>query len=117
MDQITKAFLGVILMLLLTFTGASMISASIDASNAEQFVTNIANTVENSNYSEAVMRNLENNIANHTIGSKTYKSLTIIPYDSNEDGVYDSAQIELKYQFAIKILNAGKECSAIAYAK
>ena len=45
MEQFIKAFLAIFLMLLLTFAGVGILSASIDASHAEKFAAKVADTM------------------------------------------------------------------------
>lgn len=99
MEQITKTFLGIYMILLLTFSGISIISASLDASHAEQYVADVANVIEASNFSTDMIDQLRANAS-----AKGY-NVTITPIDTNNNGLYDMAEIILEYKYSIPFLN------------
>lgn len=112
MEQYGKAFLGLILIVILSFTGVGIISASIDASHAEQYASNIATYIESSNFSEKVIEKCK-----ETAKEKGYE-LTVNTSDSNDDGWIDFAEINLTYDYSISVLNVkGSKHTAKAYAR
>ena len=113
MEQFIKAFLAVFLMLLLTFAGVGILSASLDASHAEKFASKVADTIEASNYSEKVIENCKQKSE-----EAGYKSITISVKDSNKDGYNDMAEVVVGYDYTIGFFNTtGKTHYARAYAR
>ena len=56
MDSVVKAFLGVFFRLTMMFLGVGLIGAAIDAGKAENFATDTATRISNSNFSESVIQ-------------------------------------------------------------
>ncbi len=113
MEQIGKTFMGLIIIVLLTFIGVGVVSTSIDASHAESFASEAAATIEASNFSEKIISMYKDPKQNN----KNYV-VEIIPYDTDSDGYTDMAEVKVKYRYSIPILNTkGAVHTAKAYAR
>lgn len=112
MEQIFKTFTALVLIFLMTFVGIGIITASIDASNAEDFASTIASVVESSNFSEDVITDCKSK------AEESNYTLLIDPLDSNGDGYYDIAEIIIEYDYSIPILNiVGTKHEARTFAR
>lgn len=113
MEQFIKAFLAIFLMLLLTFAGVGILSASIDASHAEKFAAKVADTIEASNYAETVIQECKNKAA-----EAGYNNLEVNVKDSNKDGYNDMAEIIVEYNYTIGLFDmSSQKHYARAYAR
>lgn len=113
MEQIGKAFIGLTVIILITFIGIGIISTSIDASHAESFASETAAVIESSNYSEKII----NMCKDPTQNNKNY-IVEVTEYDTDSDGYTDMAEIRVKYRYSIPILNVkGSMHTAKAYAR
>lgn len=113
MEQLTKAFLGVTLMIFLAFIGIGIITASADSAHAEDYATKIASVIEASNYSESVI-----NSCKEKVKEAGYKNLTVNTYDLDNDGHNDMAEVVIEYTYTISALNiTGNTHYAKAFAR
>ena len=113
MEQIAKMFLGIILIIIITFTSIGLITATIDASHAEDYAAKTASIIEAGNFSDNVISNCQAEAI-----ASGYNELIVKKIDSNNDGRTDMAEIVLKYNYTIPILNiTGKEHTAKSYAR
>lgn len=101
MEQIVKAFIGIFFLLIEMFGGIGITSASIDASNAEEFVADAAQIIEASNFSPTVMENLREVAKDYG-----YIDLTYQETDVDGDGAVDIVSLDLTYNYSIKFMNA-----------
>lgn len=112
MDQIFKSYMGVVMLFLLLFVGIGIISASMDASAAEDFAAESASVIEASNYSNEVISNLK------TEAAQSGYVLNITTQDTDGDNIPDIAEVVVDYQYSIPILNImGTVHHAKAFAK
>lgn len=112
MEQIFKTLTGLTLIFLMTFSGIGIITASIDASNAENFASTIASVVESGNYSETVINDCK------TKATEAKYILTVDPLDLDGDGYYDVAEVIVEYDYSIPILNiTGTKHEARTFAR
>ena len=112
MEQIGKTFMGLFLILIITFVGVGVVSTSVDAAHAEQYAANIANYVESSNYSEDVINKCK------LAANKKGYTVEINLYDTDNDTWNDMAEINLRYKYSIQILNVkGSYHTAKAYSR
>lgn len=112
MEQIGKAFIGLILIVTLTFVGIGIISASIDASHAEQYAADVAADIEASNFSQSVI-----DACTESAKKKGY-TVNITMYDADNDGWNDMAEVRVIYDYSISVLNVkGSKHTAKAYAR
>lgn len=112
MDQIFKSYMGVVMLFLLLFVGIGIISASMDASAAEDFAAESASVIESSNYSSEVISNLK------TEAHKSGYELYVTTQDTDGDGVPNIAEVTVDYQYSIPVLNiTGTIHHAKAFAK
>lgn len=114
MEQVAKMFLGIILMIFLAFTSIGTISASIDASHAEDYAAKVAALIEAGDFNANVIQTCKDKAVEET----GYKRLEVNVMDVNQDGRPDMAEIILYYDYTIPILNiTGREHAAKAYAR
>ncbi len=111
MEQISKAFTGIVLIVVLTFVGVGIISAAIDASHAEQYASDAALYIEAANFSESVT-----NLIKQTAETKGY-TVEVTYFDTDNDGWNNMAEVKVLYDYTISVLNVtGTKHTAKAYA-
>lgn len=112
MDNIFKSYIGIVMIFLLLFVGIGILSATIDASAAEDFASESASIIEASNYSTEVIHNLQ------TKAQSSNYELTVNVKDVDGDNIPDMAEVVVDYQYSIPILNiTGATHHAKAFAK
>lgn len=112
MEQISKTFLGIIILLLVTFSGVGIISASIDAAHAEEYASDVASVIEASNYSNNVIQICKDKAA------EAGYTLEVTLKDIDNDGHNDMAEVIVNYKYTIAILNiTGTEHQAKAFSR
>lgn len=109
MQQIIKSFVGFFLLLVVVFSGVSIVSVSIDATNAQRYVSDITDEMELYNFSDAIVADCVNRVNNHTDSqAKHYSNLTIKNLASADDPYAKGREVTMTYEFTIPFLNVGK---------
>lgn len=98
METIIKGFLGCFLLLLLTFCGYGLFSASIDARNADAFLADCANRIESSDYAPGVIS------ACQADASEAGYDLDVTGYKANGSNRKIYGQATLSYEFKVPLL-------------
>ena len=112
MDQLIKAFIGFFFLLLQTFAGIGITSAAIDVSNAEEFAADAAQIIESSDFSPVVISKLKDKAK-----SINYE-LEVIEDDLDNDNVTDMAEIIVRYDYSINVINViSRKHQAKSYAR
>lgn len=108
MSQIVKSFIGYFLLLVVVFAGTGIISVSIDATNAQRYVSDITDEMELYNFSDAVVTECMNRVNNHTDKqAKNYANLTINNLAVAGDPYSNGREVTMEYKFTIPFLNIG----------
>lgn len=105
MESIVKAFLSIFLLVIVTLAGVGIVSTGIDASNAEKYIADVSATIEDSNFSQAVISQC---VADVSSENSKYKSLEIKTLDLDKDGYVDSADVTLAYEYSIPFFSIGE---------
>lgn len=108
MQQIVKGIVGFILLLVVVFAGAGFVSVSIDATNAQRYVSDLADEIEASNFSDAVVSDCMSRVNSHTDSqAKNYSRLEIRTLANPEDPYSNGRELTMVYRFSIPFLNVG----------
>ena len=111
MGQIPKAMTAFSLLMLFVFSGAGVISMSLDAYAAERFCEYAAYTLEVSAFSEEETQRLK------TEAVKKNYELTVTKQDTDTDGTYDKAMVKTVYQLSFPMFRMyGQKHTACSYA-
>ena len=102
METIIKGFLGCFLLLLLTFSGYGLFSASIDARNADAFLADCATRIESSDYASGVIS------ACQADASEAGYDLEVAGYTANGSSRKIYGQATLSYEFKVPLLQIAK---------
>ena len=103
MEAITKTFITIFCLLLITFTASGLIIASLNASTADSFLSDAVIGIEEGNLQTSVINAYKNEAA-----EKGYE-LSAIEKDVNGDGYTDIVDLTLKYQYYIPFINSNSE--------
>lgn len=108
MAQYIKAFLGYFLLFVVVFAGTGIVSVSIDATNAQRYVSDITDEMEASNFSDSVVADCLDRVNNHTDASaKNYKNLRVNRLGNKKDPYANTVEVAMDYDFTIGFLNSG----------
>ena len=102
MDIIFKAFCGVFIFMLLSFTGMQMIQSTMDAAAAENYYSMVSKRISESHFSPEVVYECTEDAK-----SKGY-SLQVLTYNVNGSReIY--GHIKMNYEFILPILGISRE--------
>lgn len=105
MEEIVKTFSSVFFMLLVTFMGASLVSASVDARNAQAYMTEAVSEISSANCSSSVVSHYENHAKDV---DESYKfKVTNKTKSSSSEKYYATAT--LTYDYSLPILGISQE--------
>lgn len=108
MSQIVKSFIGYFLLLVVVFAGTSIVSVSVDAANAQRYVSDLTDEMEMYNFSDVIVTDCMNRVNNHTDSqAKNYSNLTINNLANAADPYSNGREVTMEYQFSIPFLNMG----------
>lgn len=109
MPQIVKSFIGYFLLLVVVFAGTGIVSASIDATNAQRYVSDITDEMELYNFSDSIVNDCMDRVNNHTDSeAKNYSNLTINNLANAGDPYSNGREVTMEYKFSIPFLNMGE---------
>lgn len=117
MDTVIKGFLGMFILVLITYTAVGTISAELDASAARSYMDDAKKEVAESNLSSSVIDAVGNQASANGYKMKvsTYGDMGIktVEYGSgrsigNTSGV-ESVEIQMIYQYKIPLLGVKNE--------
>lgn len=103
MDSIIKGFLGSMFIVILAFLGYGLMSASLQARNADAFAADCVKKIENSNYSMQVIEACKEDAAH--LGY----ALTVDAYGAAGSSRCAYGSLHLTYQYAVPLLNIQEE--------
>lgn len=101
MEAITKTFLTIFCLLIVTFTATGLIVASINANKADAFLSDATIGIEEGNFQPEIIGEWKQNAAD--IGYQ----LDTAAKDTNGDGYTDVVDLTLTYQYVVPFLNSG----------
>ncbi|MGN0414442.1 MAG: hypothetical protein ACI4FX_02995 [Agathobacter sp.] len=108
MSQIVKSFIGYFLLLVVVFAGTGIVSVSIDATNAQRYVSDITDEMEMYNFSDTIVSECTDRVNNHTDRqAKNYSNLTINNLANAGDPYSNGREVTMEYKFTIPFLNIG----------
>lgn len=129
MKEIFEAFLGLFFLALLMVGGMSIVSAGIDARNADASKTSYVAEIENSNFSASVLGGVIADAAEdgYAVSVDLYhqdpsgaravtKGITSAAGVPSTSDVY-MARLELKFDYTFALLNAVTPHTLIGYAR
>lgn len=108
METVVKAFTGLFFSLVIVYLGVGIISASIDARNADSFAADCITRIENSNYASEVVEACKQDAK--ILGYE----LEIATFQAGNSGKTAYGILDLKYRYAIPIIGMNKEQSICA---
>lgn len=141
MKEIIEAFVGLFFFMLLTTTSLSVITASIDAKNADEIKSGYVTEMENSNFSAPVIQRIfaEAETEGYTIEMKLYhnqvgtSNLVTNVNAKNADGTYKSSSVlvseigdtsdvymvrlQVSFDYSFPLLNQVTPHTIIGYAR
>lgn len=107
MESVLKTYLGFFFMLAMLFLGAGILSASLDARNANAYANNYATRIEQSNYSSSVIDEIK-----HEADQLGYKvSVDVRTSTNNTYSHY--GLLTLRYNYRIPILGISQTHNAV----
>ena len=96
MESVIKAYMGLFFILMLAALGVGILSASIDARNADSFAANCVTKIENSNYALPVIEACRQDALSNGYGFE------IETFDSA--GVVTTGLLTVDYEFSVPML-------------
>ncbi len=102
MNQVIKTFLGIALMLIIVLVGAGLIVCGMDAQRAEKANSDYAAVLTSYNFSDEAIA-----MCQEEAKADNY-DLTVKAYDTDSDGIKDTAECILEYDYTLKMLNSSK---------
>lgn len=103
MDNLIKGFLGVFFLLLISFLGLSLVHASMNARDADTFLSASAKQISNSNYAPTVIETCKEEAR-----QKGYRlSMETVQPKDRDRPVY--GKLKLRYDFTVPILSFREE--------
>lgn len=103
MDNIIKGFLGLFLLLFMLFLGLGILKASMDSRKADNFASDSARKIMNSNFSQTVINGCRED------ARKEGYELTVDLVRPREGHRPRYGTLTLKYQFRVPLLSFEKE--------
>ncbi|MDD6551013.1 MAG: hypothetical protein PUF16_04465 [Lachnospiraceae bacterium] len=103
METIFKSFAGLFFFILLTGVGVSLIASSIQAANADRALLGYVEKIENSNYSDEVIKACRDD-ARMQFGNGESEALEIISSVQNGKKQVTYARATLNYYFRIPVI-------------
>jgi hypothetical protein len=107
MESVLKTYLGFFFMMAMLFLGAGMLSASLDARNANAYANNYATRIEQSNYAASVIKEIKDEAE----GLDYTVSVDVKTSTNNTYSHY--GLLTLRYIYKIPILGISQTHSAI----
>lgn len=113
MSSVIKSYLTIILILLLVFTSAGIISVTLDVQNARDYHAAVINEIENCNHAESVINACIAEAAEngYTLSVSNYYS------DSDDSPNSQITKVVLKYSYTIDFLGIATEKEIVGYAR
>ncbi len=113
MSSVIKSYLAIVLILLIVFTSAGIISVTLDVQNARDYHAAVVNEIENCNHAASVIE------ACKTEASENGYTLTVTNYYSDNDNSPNSqiSKVVLKYSYTIDFLGIATEKEIVGYAR
>lgn len=112
MDAITKSFLTLFCLLIVTFTSVGLIVGALNSSAADRFISDAAEGISAGNQTDDVI--------NQWIAEATEKGyeLTCTRKDTDGDGHSDVVSLSMDYEYKIPYINATANKHTVkAYAR
>lgn len=103
METIVKAFTGLFFSLLIVYLGVGLISASVEARNADSFAADCVAKIENSNYASEVIKACKEDAK--ALGYE----LKIETFQTEGSKKQAYGILDLTYRYAIPIIGLNKE--------
>lgn len=106
MAQIIKTYIGVFLLLIVVFVGGSLITVSIDGTNAQRYLSDMVDVMEADNFSDTTVNDCINKVNNHTDAqAKHYSNLQVKTLANPNDPYSNGREVTMEYEFSIPLLN------------
>lgn len=111
MEQVIKAYLGMFFLLVTGMVGIGVVTAGIQSANARNYHADVISEIECSNFNEAVQAACRQQAASlgYDLQVKT------MAYDAK--GHVKRAEVILKYEYAIPVLNLVTDHQVRGFAK
>lgn len=107
MESIIKTYLGFFFMMSMLFLSAGILSASLDARNANAYANNYATRIENSNYSTSVIADIKN-------AAKAHNYQVSVDVKTSANNTYSHyGLLTLRYTYRIPILGISQTHNAV----
>lgn len=111
MGTIAKTLLGVFFIVLVSLTGIQTVIGGTDVTEAQNYHEDVITEIECSNFNPEVIAGCISQAAQNGY------ALTVTPVKYDEDGNMQTAEVILKYNYGIKILNLSQEKSIRSFAR
>ncbi len=111
MDVILKTFVSHFFLLLLLFLGANLISASIDARNAQSCLSDAVSDIEASNCAASVISEWQQRATDHDYNL----AVTSITHSGTSEKRYATAT--LTYEYKLPLINFVDEHTLVAFIR
>lgn len=110
MKSAIETMTGIIVITIMTVIGTSLITASLNTLNAQNYHAAVIQEIEESNYAPAVIENCKK-----TAKENKFKNLEITVKESTNGKKY--AKVVLEYNYSIPILNMFMDNRIPGYAR
>lgn len=108
MESVLKTYLGFFFMMAMLFLGAGILSASLDARNANAYANNYATRIEQSNYASSVINAIK------TEALEEHNYVVSVDVRTSTNNTYSHyGLLTLRYNYKIPILGISQTHSAI----
>lgn len=112
MEAITKSFLTLFCLLMVTFTTVGLIVGAVNAGKADAFLTDAVKGVEESNLRDTAIREWQ------SMAKSLNYQLDCKSMDTNGDGYTDMVDMTLVYNYILPYVKAGGQKHQLrAYAR
>lgn len=107
METIIKTYMGFFFMMAMLFLGSGMMTASLDARNANAYANNFGTRIEQSNYAASVIEECKTDAKNLGYG------LTVDVRTSTNNTYSHYGLLTLRYHYSIPIIGISQTHSAV----